>query len=448
MTASGKKLVVLGAGESGVGAALLAKKVGMPVFVSDAGLIPEHFSKRLDEAGIPYEQGGHTLAKVLDADEVVKSPGIPETASVVRATREKGIAVIGEIELAARHTDAPIIGITGSNGKTTTTLLVHHILRKAGMAAGLAGNVGTSFAGLLAQGKHDLYVLELSSFQLDGTRSLKPHVAVITNITPDHLDRYGNRMENYADSKFRITMNQGREDHFIYCADDPQTLQGLRRHTVQARQWPFSIRVPIEQGGCLQNETIHITTDQTTFNMSILDLALQGKHNVYNSLAAGIAARVFDVRKDFVREALADFQNVEHRLERIGMVNGVEYINDSKATNVNSTWYALESMERPVIWVVGGVDKGNDYTELRELVRQKVKAIVCLGTDNAKLHQAFGDIVDNITDAGSAEEAVSMGYKTAEPGDVVLLSPACSSFDLFENYEDRGRKFKAAVRGL
>lgn len=443
-----ERMVVLGAQESGVGAALLAKELGIPVFVSDAGLIPPAFSARLEAAGIPYEQGGHSLNKVMEADEVVKSPGIPETASIVRALRGRGIPVIGEIELAARHVNAPIIGITGSNGKTTTTLLVHHILRKAGLDAGLAGNVGTSFAGLVARQRHDLYVLELSSFQLDGTTSLKPHIAVITNITPDHLDRYDNRMENYVNSKFRIAMNQDAGDHFIYCADDPQTINGLRRHDVQARRWPFSIRVPLEQGGSLQNETIHINTDQNTFTMSMIELALQGKHNVYNSLAAGIAARVLEVRKDVVREALGDFQNVEHRLERVAMVNGVEFINDSKATNVNSTWYALESMEKSVIWVVGGVDKGNDYAELRDLVRQKVKAIVCLGTDNAKIHKAFGDIVATIADTASAEQAVQAGYELSEPGDVVLLSPACASFDLFENYEDRGRKFKAAVRAL
>ncbi|MEO5584876.1 MAG: UDP-N-acetylmuramoyl-L-alanine--D-glutamate ligase [Flavobacteriales bacterium] len=443
-----KKLVVLGAQESGVGAALLAKKQGIPVFVSDAGLIPEDFSKRLDKAGIPYEQGGHTVKTVLEADEVVKSPGIPETASIIRALRDKGVPVIGEIEFAVRYVNAPIIGITGSNGKTTTTLLVHHILSKAGMDVGLAGNVGTSFAGLVAKERHAMYVLELSSFQLDGTRTLKPHIAVLTNITPDHLDRYGNRMENYVDSKFRITMNQDAGDHFIYCADDPQTREGMRRHSVKARQWPFSIRVPVEQGGYLQNDNIHITTNQTTFNMSILELALQGKHNVYNSLAAGIAARVLEVRKDVVREALGDFQNVEHRLERVGMVNGVEFINDSKATNVNSTWYALESMEKPVIWVMGGQDKGNDYNELRDLVRQKVKAIVCLGVDNEKIHKAFGDIVTNMVDVLSADQAVNTSYELSEPGDVVLLSPACASFDLFENYEDRGRRFKTAVRGL
>jgi len=441
-------LVVLGAQESGVGAALLAKKLGMPVFVSDAGLIPDAFRKRLEDAGIAYEHGGHTVSKVLAAEEVVKSPGIPATASIVRAVRDKGVPLIGEVEFAARHVHVPIVGITGSNGKTTTTLLLHHILEKAGINAGLAGNVGTSFAAEVARERHDIYVLELSSFQLDGTRSLKPHIAVITNITPDHLDRYDNRMEPYVDSKFRIAMNQDKDDHFIYCADDPQTREGLRRHSIRARQWPFSIQLPIEQGGSLNNQRLHITLNQTSFNMSILELALQGKHNVYNSLAAGIAARVLEVRKEVVREALGDFQNVEHRLERVGLVNGVEFINDSKATNVNSTWFALESMEKPVIWVMGGVDKGNDYAELRELVRQKVKAIICLGTDNARIHKAFGDIVPNMREVTSADQAVNAAYEVSEPGDVVLLSPACASFDLFENYEDRGRKFKAAVRAL
>ncbi|MGV9011708.1 MAG: UDP-N-acetylmuramoyl-L-alanine--D-glutamate ligase [Flavobacteriales bacterium] len=441
-------MVVLGAQESGVGAALLAKKLGMPVFVSDAGQVPEKFRRMLDEAGIAYEQGGHSVAKVLQADEVVKSPGIPDTASIVRALRNKGTPVIAEVEFAARHTKGRIIGITGSNGKTTTTLLVHHILRKAGIDAGLAGNVGTSFAGLVATGGHDWYVLELSSFQLDGVKNLKPHVAVLTNITPDHLERYDHRMENYANAKFRIAMNQGPEDHFIHNVDDPQTRLGLLRHNIRARQWPFSIRVPIEQGGCILNDNLHITINQTTFDMSILELALHGKHNTYNSLAAGIVARVLEVRKDPLREAFSDFQNVEHRLERVGMVNGVEFINDSKATNVNSVWFALESMVKPVVLVMGGVDKGNDYKELRELVRQKVKAIVCLGTDNAKIKEAFGDLVPHFVETSSAEEAVARGYEASEPGDVVLLSPACSSFDLFENYEDRGRRFKQAVRAL
>jgi UDP-N-acetylmuramoylalanine--D-glutamate ligase len=442
------RMVILGAQESGVGAALLAKKLGFPVFVSDAGLIPERFRKALEEAAIPFEEGGHTVTKVLKADLVVKSPGIPETASMVKALHARGTPVIAEVEFAARHARGRIIGITGSNGKTTTTLLTHHILRKAGLDAGLAGNVGTSFAGLVAQRDHAWYVLELSSFQLDGLRDLRPHVAVITNITPDHLERYGNRLENYADAKFRITLNQGPQDHFIHNVDDPQTRLGLLRHNVKAQQWPFSIRVPIEQGGCLLNDNLRITIANTDFNMSILDLALQGKHNVYNSLAAGIAARVLEVRKDALREALSDFQNVEHRLERVATVNGVEFINDSKATNVNSVWFALESMVKPVVLVMGGVDKGNDYGELRELVRQKVKAIICLGKDNAKIIEAFGDLVPAISQSGGAQEAVVRAYEASEPGDVVLLSPACASFDLFTNYEDRGRQFKAAVRAL
>lgn len=442
------KLVVLGAQESGVGAAVLAKKLGMPVFVSDAGRIRPNYREDLLKHGIDFEEGGHTVGRVLDADEVVKSPGIPDTASMVKALHDRGVPVISEIELAARHTTAPIVGITGSNGKTTTTLLTHHVLRKAGLDVGLGGNVGKSFAALVAQREHALYVLELSSFQLDGIRDFRPHIAVITNITPDHLDRYDFRLENYVASKFRIAMNQTPRDHFIHCADDPTTREGLLVHPVKARRWPFSIHTPVEQGGYLQDKQLHITVDQTTFSMSILELALQGKHNVYNSLAAGIAARVLEVRNEVIRESFSDFQNVEHRLERVATVNGVEFINDSKATNVNSTWYALESMEKPVIWVAGGTDKGNDYSSLRELVRQKVKAIVCLGLDNAKIHKAFGDLVGTIVDTDSAEKAVNASYEISEPGDVVLLSPACASFDLFENYEDRGRKFKAAVRAL
>ncbi|HEY0978240.1 MAG TPA: UDP-N-acetylmuramoyl-L-alanine--D-glutamate ligase [Flavobacteriales bacterium] len=445
---AGRRLVVLGAQESGVGAAVLARKMGIDVFVSDAGTIKPEYRDRLKFLGIAFEEGGHSVNKVLDADEVVKSPGIPDKASMVRALLDRGVPVISEIEFASRYTNAPIVGITGSNGKTTTTLLTHHILSRAGMDVGLGGNVGTSFAGLVAQREHALYVLELSSFQLDGIREFRPHIAVITNITPDHLDRYDNRMEGYVASKFRIAMNQTPADHFIHCADDEVTREGLKLHPVRAKRWPFSIRTAIDQGGYLQDDHIHITVPQTPFSMSIFDLALQGKHNVYNSLAASIAARVLEVRKEVIRESLSDFQNVEHRLERVATVNGIEFINDSKATNVNSTWYALESMEKSVIWVVGGEDKGNDYNELRELVRQKVKAIVCLGLKNEKIHNAFGDLVANIVDTTSAEAAVQAGYEIGEPGDVVLLSPACASFDLFENYEDRGRRFKAAVRAL
>ncbi|MBL7980640.1 MAG: UDP-N-acetylmuramoyl-L-alanine--D-glutamate ligase [Flavobacteriales bacterium] len=442
------KLVILGAQESGVGAARLAVQRGHSVFVSDAGPIKPKYRDELVRLGIEFEEGGHTATRVLEADEIVKSPGIPDTASLVVAAQERGIPVISEIELAYRHCKGRIIGITGSNGKTTTTLLTHHILQKAGVDVAVGGNVGTSFAGLVADGDNAWYVLELSSFQLDGIRKFRPHVAMLLNITPDHLDRYQYRMENYVASKFRIAMNQEAGDHFIHCADDPETSSWLRQHTVKARQWPFSIEHTVAQGAHLQNDRILITTDQTTFDMSIHELALQGRHNVYNSMAAGIAARVLELRNDVVRESLSDFQNVEHRLERVAMVHGIEFINDSKATNVNSAWYALESMDRPVVWIAGGVDKGNDYASLRELVKLKVKAIVCLGKDNAKLHKAFGDLVPNMVDTESAEQAVRAAYGIAEEGDAVLLSPACASFDLFENYEERGRRFKTAVKGL
>jgi UDP-N-acetylmuramoylalanine--D-glutamate ligase len=418
------------------------------VFVSDAGAIKQKYRDVLLKYSIAFEEGGHTAEKVLAADEVVKSPGIPDTAPLVVAVGAKGIPVISEIEYAARHTSSTIIAITGSNGKTTTTLLTGHILEKAGIDVAIGGNVGTSFAGLVAERDRACYVLEVSSFQLDGIRALRPHIAILTNITPDHLDRYQYRMELYAASKFRVAMNQTAEDHFIYCADDPGTLQGLALHPVRARRWPFSITHPEPQGGFLDNDHLNVTTHQTTFRMSIHELALQGRHNVYNSLASTIAARVLEINNDVIRESLSDFQNVEHRLERVGIVNGIEFINDSKATNVNSTWYALESMTKPVIWVVGGQDKGNDYRELRDLVKQKVKAIVCLGKDNTKLHKAFGDLVPNMIDTDSAEAAVQASYQIGDPGDVVLLSPANASFDLFENYEDRGRKFKAAVKAL
>ncbi len=443
-----KKLVILGAQESGVGAARLAKQRGLDVFVSDMGAVKPNYREELRANDIAFEEGGHSAAQVLSADEIVKSPGIPDTASLVKSARDKGIPVISEIEFAYRYCNGRIIGITGSNGKTTTTLLTHHILRKAGIDVAVGGNVGTSFAGLVADGDNAWYVLELSSFQLDGIDTFRPDIGMLLNITPDHLDRYQYRMENYVASKFRIAMNQRPEDHFIHCADDQETSAWMRQHALKAQQWPFSIHHQMDQGAFLQNEQLHITTNRSTFSMSIIELALQGKHNVYNSMAAGIAARVLDIRKDIVRESLSDFQNVEHRLEHVAMVHGIEFINDSKATNVNSTWYALESMDKPVVWVVGGVDKGNDYSTLRELVKQKVKAIVCMGTDNTKLNEAFGDVVPMMVDTASAEQAVQTAYEMSEAGDVVLLSPACASFDLFENYEERGRKFKAAVKGL
>jgi len=443
-----KKLVVLGAQESGVGAARLAKQRGYDVFVSDAGAIKPKYRDELLARDIAFEEGGHTATRVLGAEEIVKSPGIPDTASLVVAAQERGIPVISEIEFAYRYCNGTIVAITGSNGKTTTTLLTHHILQKAGLNVAVGGNVGNSFAALVADGDRAYYVLELSSFQLDGIRDFRPHIAMLLNITPDHLDRYAYRMENYVASKFRIAMNQTASDHFIFCDDDAEIRAWSQNHPLLARQWPFSIKHSVPQGAHLENDRIHITTDQTTFDMSIIELALKGKHNVYNSMAAGIAARVLEIRKDVVRESLSDFQNVEHRLEHVAMVHGIEFINDSKATNVNSAWYALESMDKPVIWIVGGVDKGNDYNMLRDLVKQKVKAIVCMGADNAKIHKAFGGLVPHLVDVASAEQAVRSGYELAEKGDVVLLSPACSSFDLFENYEERGRKFKTAVKSL
>jgi UDP-N-acetylmuramoylalanine--D-glutamate ligase len=449
------RVVILGGQESGVGAARLAKQRGHAVFVSDAGAMKPKYRDELLAHAIEFEEGGHTAARVLEADEIVKSPGIPETASLVVAARERGIPVISEIELAYRYCKGSIIGITGSNGKTTTTLLTHHILQRAGIDAAVGGNVGNSFAALVADGDNAWYVLELSSFQLDGIRDFRPQIAMLLNITPDHLDRYAYQMANYTASKFRIAMNQRTEDHFIHCADDPIITAWMKEHAVKARQWPFSIERPIAEGACLVDDSIRITTpasagatNQNQFDMSIHELALQGKHNVYNSMAAGIAARVLEIRKESVRESLSDFQNVEHRLEHVASVHGVEFINDSKATNVNSTWYALESVPRPIVWVVGGQDKGNDYTQLTELVKNKVKAIVCLGVENDKIRAAFGHLVKDFVETRSAQQAVNAAYALAESGDTVLLSPACASFDLFENYEDRGHKFKAAVKAL
>ena len=411
-------------------------------------MIKADYKKTLIEHDIEFEEGGHSANRVLGATEIVKSPGIPDSASLVRAATEKMIPVISEIEFASRYTTATIIGITGSNGKTTTTLLTGHMLKKAGLDVAVGGNVGISFAGLVADRDYPIYVLELSSFQLDGIRAFRPNIAVLTNITPDHLDRYAHEMRNYVASKFRIALNQRETDHFIYCADDAETTTGLSNHSVKAQRWPMSLTNTQPHGAYLHDKTIHFTVHQNHFSMSILELALQGRHNVYNSMAAGIVGRVMDLRSDTIRESLSDFQNVEHRLEKLGTVNGIEFINDSKATNVNSTWYALECMEKPVILILGGTDKGNDYSSLRELVKQKVKAIVCLGKENEKIHAAFGDLVKVFVDTNTAAKAVQESYDLAEQGDVVLLSPACASFDLFENYEERGRKFKAAVRAL
>lgn len=446
-----KYIAILGAGESGVGAAVLAKKQGFDVFVSDKGLISDKYKEQLVEHAINFEESTHTLDKILKADEVIKSPGIPDKVELVQLLLEKEIPVISEIEFAGRYTNAKIIGITGSNGKTTTTMLTYHILKKAGLNVGVAGNIGDSFAYQVATKTFDYYVLELSSFQLDGITNFRPHIAILLNISPDHLDRYEYKLENYIKSKFRITKNQTADDYFIYCKDNELIADELQHINIpqglQAQQIPFSIKEQVEEGAYLNKEELIINLKNKSFNMSIHDLALNGKHNLYNSMASGISSRILELRKEVVRESLSDFQNVEHRLEHVGFINGVEFINDSKATNVNAVWYALESMKKKVIWIAGGVDKGNDYEELLPLIKDKVKALVCLGTDNSKLHAAFGDVID-VYDANNAMDAVKLSYKIAARDEVVLLSPACASFDLFENYEQRGYQFKSAVREL
>ena len=445
---AGGRLVILGAGESGVGAAYLAQQQGYDVFVSDFGTIANDYKKQLQDWNIPFEEKQHTEEKILNAVEVIKSPGIPEKAPIVKKLKERDIPVISEIEFAGRYTNAKIIGITGSNGKTTTTSLTHHILKKAGLNVGLAGNIGKSFAYQVATEKFEYYVLELSSFMLDDMFEFKVDIAILLNITPDHLDRYDYKLENYAASKFRVVQNQTAGDYFIYCADDPETIKGMQGRSFAAQMLPFSIEKTIETGAYLDNDNIVINTHQQHFEMSITELALQGKHNIYNSMASGIVAKVLELRNETIRESMGDFKNIEHRLESVGKISGISFINDSKATNVNSTWYALESMTSDVILIMGGVDKGNDYTMLNELVRQKVKAIVCLGRDNDRIHQAFEHDVDVIVDTLSAEQAVQAAYHLATKGDTVLLSPACASFDLFKNYEDRGRQFKQAVKEL
>ncbi|WP_346861600.1 UDP-N-acetylmuramoyl-L-alanine--D-glutamate ligase [uncultured Draconibacterium sp.] len=444
-----KKLVaILGAGESGVGAAILAQKKGYDVFVSDMGKVKEKYKEVLSNYNIDFEEEKHTSEKILSAVLVVKSPGIPDTAPLIVALKEKGIPVISEIEFGGRYSSAKTICITGSNGKTTTTLLTYHILKNAGINVGLAGNVGKSFAWQVAEEEHDVYVIELSSFQLDGMYDFRADVAVLMNITPDHLDRYGYDMQNYIDSKFRILQNQTNNDYFIYCDDDEVIKNELSKREIKPVQIPFGLGMASEPGAGVHENRIIINFHQNQFSMSILDLSLQGKHNTYNSMAAGIASMVFEIRNEQLRESMSDFTGVEHRLERFLKVHGIEFINDSKATNVNSSWYALESVHKPIVWIAGGVDKGNDYSMLQGLVNNKVKAIVCLGKNNAKLHEAFGDLVADIVDASSMEEAVKAAYYLARNGDSVLLSPACASFDLFENYEDRGNQFKKQVRNL
>lgn len=447
-TTNSKRLVVLGGGESGIGAAVLGKVKGMDVFLSDCGKIAPRYLEALDRYKIPYEQGHHTESLILNADEVVKSPGVPPTAPIVKELVARGIPVISEIELAGRYSDAKMVCITGSNGKTTTTLLTYHILRKAGMNVGLAGNVGKSLALQVARDPHEVYVIELSSFQLENMYDFKANIAVIMNITPDHLDRYDHKMENYVKAKFRILQNQTHEDYFIYWQDDPIVKEQIRQIQVEAMQMPFS---EFEQEGShafVKDGIVKFVTPGEVWEIPRDKLSLTGLHNLYNSMAAGLSASLLDIRKDEIRSALEDFEAVEHRLEYVATINGVRYVNDSKATNVNSTWYALESMTTPTVLILGGKDKGNDYTEIEDLVKDKVKAIVCMGKDNGKLLDFFKGKVPAISDTHSIEEAVKECARLAEEGDTVLLSPCCASFDLFTSYEDRGRQFKDHVRAL
>lgn len=442
------EIAILGGGESGVGAAILAQKEGLVPFVSDAGSMKQKYKEVLSNRNIEWEDGGHDEKRILACQEAIKSPGIPDSAKLVVKLREKGTSVISEIEFAARYCKAKTIGITGSNGKTSTTLLTYHLLKQAGVNVGLAGNVGNSFAAQVASSDFDWYVLELSSFQLDGVYEYSPDIAVLLNITPDHLDRYDYDFERYADAKLRIARSASPEQALIYCYDDPAVVAAIQRNKPQSKLIPFSIKEKLPEGAFIDNEQLIIQITNNRFNMSIHDLALQGKHNLYNSMASGIAGRILDLRKEVIRESLSDFQNIEHRLETVATIHGIEFINDSKATNVNSTWYALESLSKPAIWIVGGVDKGNDYSELLALVKDKVKAIICLGKENQKIINAFKDHIKLIEEAGSADEAVRKAYEIGVKGDAVLLSPACASFDLFENYEDRGHQFKKAVRNL
>ena len=443
-----QKLIILGAGESGVGAAILGKAKGYDVFVSDAAAIKPSFQEELQAAQIEFESGQHSMPRILAADLIIKSPGIPEKTALMQAIREQGIKVISEIEFGGYFSKAKHICITGSNGKTTTTMLCYHILKKAGLNVGLAGNVGQSFAKQVATENFDFYVLELSSFQLDDMFDFKADIAILTNITPDHLDRYHYELQNYVAAKFRILQNQTAADYFIYNADDPIIAAQLQKSNTQAQLRPFSMKQTIEEGAYATSEQLNININKQQLTMSIHELALKGKHNTQNALAAGIAARLVEIRTDLVRESLEDFVNVEHRMEFVAKVNGIEFVNDSKATNINAAWFALESMDKPTVWIVGGVDKGNDYSELYELVAQKVKAIICLGVDNQKILDAFQDKVEIIVEAKSANEAVAYGYRLAQKDETVLLSPACASFDLFQSYEDRGQQFKQAVRML
>ncbi|MCL7765275.1 UDP-N-acetylmuramoyl-L-alanine--D-glutamate ligase [Polaribacter sp. Z014] len=443
-----KRLCILGGGESGVGAALLGKQKGFEVFVSDKNDISKKYKEVLLNNEVDFEENQHTESKILNADVVVKSPGIPDTVALILKLKENAIPVISEIEFAAQYTDATIVGITGSNGKTTTTLLLHHILKNAGLNVGVAGNIGDSFAQQVAEQSYENYVLELSSFQLDGIENFNSHIAILTNITPDHLDRYEYDFNKYIDSKFRITKNQTATDYLIYDADDEVINNWLKENKTSAKLVPFSLEKELEYGAYLKNNNIIININKDKINMPLSTLSIKGKHNTKNAMAATMAAQLLKARKQVILESLEDFEGAEHRLENVAKIRDVEYINDSKATNVNATYYALECMDKTTIWIVGGVDKGNDYNDLLPLVREKVKAIVCLGLDNEKIKNTFGNVVDIIVETAGAEEAVKVSHKLAERGEAVLLSPACASFDLFDNYEDRGRQFKKAVRNL
>jgi UDP-N-acetylmuramoylalanine--D-glutamate ligase len=441
-------LVILGGGESGVGAAILGKQKGFKVFVSDKGVIAKKYKEVLLKNNINFEDEKHTESSILKADVVVKSPGIPDTVPLVLKLKAKGMPIISEIEFAAKYTPASIIGITGSNGKTTTALLTHFILKNAEIKVGIAGNIGDSFAHQVAAQSYEHYVLELSSFQLDGIEDFNSHIAILTNITPDHLDRYNNSFNAYVDSKFRITKNQTASDYLIYDADNAAINNWLENNSTKARLVPFSIEKQLEYGAFIKDNNIIININKETIQMPISTLSVKGKHNTKNAMAATMAAQLLKVRKESIKESLENFEGVEHRLENVAKIRGVEYINDSKATNVNAAFYALECMDKNTVWIVGGVDKGNDYEDLLPLVREKVKAIVCLGLENDKIKQTFGNVVDMIIETAGAEEAVKVAQKLSESGDAVLLSPACASFDLFDNYEDRGRQFKTAVRSL
>lgn len=442
------RLVVLGGGESGVGTAILGKEKGYDVFVSDFGKIKENYKQVLTDNKIAWEEEKHTEDLILNADVVMKSPGIPEKAPIVKKLLEKRIPVISEIEFAAPFTEAITIGITGSNGKTTTTMLTYHLLKSAGLNVGLGGNIGKSFAWQVAENKFDSYVLELSSFQLDGIINYKPHIAIITNISPDHLDRYDYNYQNYIDSKFRVTMNQTEDDYLIYDADDEAIAEWLKNNKTKAKLIPFSLKETFSEGAYIKDNKMEVKINQEELTMETEHIALEGKHNMKNAMAATSVAKLMQIRNATIRESLSNFQGVEHRLEKVLKIQNVQYINDSKATNVNATFFALDSMNTPTVWIVGGVDKGNDYNELMSLVREKVKAIICLGVDNRKIIDVFGNVVDIMVEVTDMNDAVRMAQRLTEKGDTVLLSPACASFDLFENYEDRGKQFKQAVHNL